>query len=130
MKRKIYKKQEIMYEPLVASPAYSLNEFNFRLKLNQRVQSALQYRSNNYDYKRTYKGVKRDDTPMQKPLPIVVQKYPNRPCYPPIVAIRRWLYFIAPIDNKYKIKIPCVLCKKGKQKGTNRSALLKLRTKK
>lgn len=130
MKRILYKKQDLTFEPLVASPAYSLNEFNYRLKLNQRVQAAIQYRSNNYDYKRTYKGVKRQDTPMQKPLPTVVEKYPNRPCYAPIFAIRRWLYFIAPIENKYKIKKPCIPCIKRKQNGTNLSALLKLWTKK
>jgi hypothetical protein len=129
MKRRIFTKDQL-FDPIIASPAYSINEYSYRIKLNQRVHSALQYRSNNYDYKRTYKGVKRDETPMQQPLPEIVEKHPNRPCYPPIVAIRRWLYFIAPTDTKYGFKRPCEACKKEKQKGTNRSALLKLWTKK
>ena len=122
MKRKIFTKDQI-FDPIIATPAYSINEYSYRIKLNQRVHSALQYRSNNYDYKRTYKGVKKDDTPMQEPLPEVVEKYPNRPCFPPMVAIRRWLYFLAPVERKYKYKLFCIPCKKEKQKGTNRSAL-------
>lgn len=112
-----------MPEPLVVSPSYSINEFSYRLKLNQRVQAAKQYRDNKYDYRFIRGAAKNEKEIMQEPLPVVVEKYPNRPCYPPMVAIRRWLYFIAPVDSRYGIKRPCVLCKKEKQKGTNRSAL-------
>jgi len=81
---------------------YKLNKFSYCRVLNDRVRCSSLTRSDRFYYERD------THTDQHIQLQSDVVKYENRPCYPPLPAIRRWKWWLRELNRReYKNVIPC-----------------------
>jgi len=87
------------YQPFIV-PSYKLNEFIFRIKLNQRVNAA------SIIYKGKFK--KKSDSFYQEPIPDnIIINIINKHCSPPILVIRKWKKWMLTIPRFSKYNYKC-----------------------
>ena len=91
-----------MRDKRLARVNYKLNRFSYCRVLNDRVRCASLTRDERYYYNRD--GYIQEHIHLQDD----VLKYDNRPCYSPLVAIRRWKWWLPELNRrKFRNVIPC-----------------------
>ena len=99
--------ERLDFDP-IKSPSYSLSKFTYAFKLNQMVKAASLTKKTFY-VKKT-KEHKRIDVKIIQNIEKEIVIVPNRPCYKPILAIRKWKIWIR-FSNQYGVKSKCNICR-------------------
>jgi hypothetical protein len=99
-------------EPIL-TPTYRLNKFSYTFKLNQRVKAAGIIKGDGYSHRKIFSEEVINNYKFKVfKEPVEVEKFVNRECYCPIVAIRRWKIWVNTHKGYKPLKCyPCDLKK-------------------